>query len=71
MRERWGYLWVNIQVMNSILLFVLLSLSVYQDKPVDKDCKCKGFPLYGKIKIVNDFPDIKIKFVENFPGQEN
>ena len=32
-----------------------------------KDCRYKGFKLYGKVKIVNNFPDIKVKIVENFP----
>lgn len=30
-------------------------------------CTYKGFKLYGKIKIVDAFPDIKIKIVESFP----
>lgn len=33
----------------------------------DGDCTCKGHKLYGKIKFVNSFPDIKIKIVESFP----
>jgi hypothetical protein len=35
------------------------------DKVVD--CECKGVPLYGKVKIVNSFPDFKVKIVESFP----
>jgi len=31
------------------------------------DCKCKGVALYGKVKIVNSFPDFKIKVVDSFP----
>ena len=31
------------------------------------DCKCKGVPLYGKVKFVNSFPDFKVKIVESFP----
>src|SRR6266508_6761301 len=30
-------------------------------------CSYKGFKLYGKIKIVDAFPDIKVKIVESFP----
>lgn len=30
-------------------------------------CTYNGFKLYGKIKIVDAFPDIKIKIVESFP----
>ena len=32
-----------------------------------KGCKYKGFKLYGKIKVVHDFPDLKVQVVENFP----
>ena len=28
----------------------------------------KTFNLYGKVKIVEHFPDIKVKIVESFPG---
>lgn len=31
------------------------------------DCKCNGVSLYGKVKIVESFPDFKVKIVESFP----
>jgi hypothetical protein len=34
---------------------------------VGKDCCFKGRKLYGKIKFVTSFPDIKIKVVDSFP----
>lgn len=30
-------------------------------------CTYKGFQLYGKIKFVEDFPDIKVQLVDHFP----
>jgi hypothetical protein len=30
-------------------------------------CSYKGIPLYGKVKVVNAFPDIKVKVVRSFP----
>ena len=30
-------------------------------------CTYKGIPLYGKVKIVKSFPDIKVKVVKSFP----
>jgi hypothetical protein len=30
-------------------------------------CTYKGFPLHGKIKFVDDFPDITVQVVEHFP----
>lgn len=35
--------------------------------PISSDCSYKGFKLYGKIKFVNSFPDIKVKVVSSFP----
>lgn len=31
------------------------------------NCTFKGFKLYGKIKVVESFPDVKVKVVESFP----
>ncbi|MDR2972463.1 MAG: hypothetical protein LBU83_11135, partial [Bacteroidales bacterium] len=31
------------------------------------DCRCKGVSLYGKVKIVDVFPDFKVKIVDVFP----
>lgn len=37
------------------------------DNKITDDCKYKGIKLYGKIKFVTAFPDIKIQIVEAFP----
>ena len=29
-------------------------------------CTYNGIPLYGKVKVVNSFPDIKVKVVSSF-----
>jgi len=34
---------------------------------IQEDCTYEGMKLYGKIKFVTSFPDIKIKYVESFP----
>ena len=34
---------------------------------VGPDCKLKGKPLYGKVKIVEAFPDLKVQVVDAFP----
>jgi hypothetical protein len=56
----------NIMI-SSLLLSVIMFMTGAPDNPVDKKCQFKGFNLYGKIKVVTDFPDIKVKIVENFP----
>jgi len=36
------------------------------DKKVDKDCVFKGKKLYGKVKVVDAFPDFQVKRVDAF-----
>ena len=57
----------NIIMIYSFMLLVMMILSAAQDKPVDNKCQCRGFKLYGKVKIVNDFPDLKVKIVDDYP----
>lgn len=40
------------------------------DEKVESDCTCKGIPLYGKVKVVENFADFEVKVVENFPDLE-
>ncbi|HPQ69437.1 MAG TPA: hypothetical protein PKW95_09920 [bacterium] len=37
------------------------------DKKVSDDCTFNGKKMYGKVQIVEHFPDIKIQIVEHFP----
>ncbi len=32
------------------------------------DCTYKGFRLFGKVQLVEHFPDLKIQWVDHFPG---
>jgi len=52
-----------------LVLFILTCVSSYaQDKKIDfDDCTFNGFPLNGKIQVVDSFPDIKVQIVESFP----
>ena len=61
------------------LLAIVLSMSLNlfvpsgsgpDDPKINKDCYYKKFKLYGKIKFVENFPDIKVQIVENFPDLE-
>jgi acylphosphatase len=58
------------------ILVIVLSMAMHSSAPlrprpdepkISKDCCYKGFKLYGKIKFVENFPDIKVQIVENFP----
>lgn len=53
-------------------LFILLSIFffqplVYSENPIGSDCTYKGIKLHGKVKVVTNFPDIKVQKVTNFP----
>lgn len=54
-----------------VLVFTLIycSDSYSQKKPIiDFDsCTFNGIQLYGKVKFVDSFPDIKVQIVDSFP----
>ncbi|WP_443029179.1 hypothetical protein [Spirulina sp. CS-785/01] len=50
------------------LLSQLCTVSTATDSTVNAaSCTFQGTPLYGKIKIVESFPDVKVKIVNTFP----
>ena len=55
-----------------LFIFILVSASLLaSDVKIDKDdCTVtkdgKTYPLYGKVKIVDSFEDIKVKIVDSF-----
>ncbi|HEX9250615.1 MAG TPA: hypothetical protein VF870_00150 [Ignavibacteriaceae bacterium] len=54
----------------TLLIILFLSVtSLSQDKSkIDfETCTYKDFPLYGKVKFVESFPDIKVQIVDAFP----
>lgn len=63
----------NIFIFNKLVLSLLLSLVLFfmmspcfaADK-ISSNCTFKGVKLYGKVKVVTSFPDIKVQIVENF-----
>lgn len=50
-----------------LILSLFFSFSAYAKSPISKDCTFKDIKLYGKIKIVENFPDLKVKVVNHFP----
>lgn len=67
----------------TLLLFTIalvVGLRAGEKDFVSADCKFRGIPLYGKVKvvergadfkvkIVSSFPDLKVKLVESFPDK--
>lgn len=54
--------------MKSLFIAVLMTLffSGKTTEPVTSDCKCKGIPLHGKVKVVESFEDFKVRVVNSF-----
>ena len=56
------------------MLFACTCIFAQQVKISKSDCSVtvngKTFPLSGKVKIVESFPDIKVQVVESFPDVE-
>jgi hypothetical protein len=52
-----------------LLTLTINSFLIAQDNnKIDfENCTFNGFQLYGKVKIVEWFPDIKVQIVESFP----
>lgn len=53
------YEWTDTALNNKITTEVLDQL--------ENECQFKGIPLYGKVQIVDAFPDIKVQVVDAFP----
>ncbi|MBQ9439881.1 MAG: hypothetical protein IJU35_04750 [Paludibacteraceae bacterium] len=56
----------------TIMIAVLMPLIVMAQATIDKSNGTvtkdgKTFPLYGKVQIVNSFPDLKVQIVDAFP----
>jgi len=49
------------------LIFLFLGTSYTALSRVDNDCSWNGIQLYGKVKVVESFPDIKVEVVQSFP----
>ena len=55
--------------MTLIIILFFCNISLTQDKnKIDFEiCTFNGFPLYGIVKFVESFPDIKVQIVDSFP----
>tara|TARA_Y100001954_G_scaffold89344_1_gene97885 strand:+ start:8908 stop:9225 length:318 start_codon:yes stop_codon:yes gene_type:complete len=49
------------------LILLCVSFCITVKAEVDSGCTWKGIPLFGKVKVVNSFPDILVEEVNSFP----
>ncbi len=57
----------KILVSLSAVALALGCASVASAGKVDGSCSYKGKRLYGKVKVVDSFPDLKVQVVRSFP----
>jgi hypothetical protein len=50
-----------------LLMVLFFTMNISTAGEISPSCTYNGIPLYGKVKIVESFADIKVKVVENFP----
>ena len=43
------------------------NIAAKETSKISSDCTFKGFKLYGKVQVVDAFPDIKVQVVDAFP----
>lgn len=49
------------------IILLISAISSGQSKKDNENCHYRGYRLYGKIQIVDHFPDLKVQIVASFP----
>jgi acylphosphatase len=57
----------KLMALTAAVALALTTASAVAGGKVGSDCTFKGKKLYGKVKFVKNFPDIKIEVVDHFP----
>lgn len=57
----------KITIIASSVAMVLVFTTFVLSGNVGSDCSFKGKRLYGKVQVVDSFPDIKVQVVTSFP----
>jgi hypothetical protein len=50
-----------------MLIMILSAAAIFNSRERVKDCRFEGQNLYGRVKVVNSFPDFRVKVVNSFP----
>jgi len=59
--------WVLVALSVAAVGLAIIASSALAVGKVASDCTFSGHKLYGKIKLVDSFPDLKVKLVDAFP----
>lgn len=59
--------WVGLLAFVSLIGVMALRATAVAGDKISPDCSLKGHKLFGKIKVVNAFPDLKVQVVTAFP----
>jgi hypothetical protein len=51
----------------ALMLLIVAAITSAGEKKVGPDCTFNGKKLYGKVKFVDSFPDLKVRAVDAFP----
>lgn len=54
----------------TVLLLFAMTIPAMAASVINQDGYYKGIKLCGRVKVVEHFADIKIKYVNSFPGVE-
>lgn len=54
----------------TVLLLLAMTIPAMAASAINQDGYYKGIKLCGRVKVVEHFADIKIKYVNSFPGVE-
>ena len=54
----------------TVLLLLAMTIPAMAASAINQDGYYKGIKLCGKVKVVEHFADIKVKYVNSFPGVE-
>jgi hypothetical protein len=59
--------WVWVLLLVFFLPMTMPSSTAFAAGKIGKDCTFKGRKLFGKVKVVTAFPDLKVQIVDTFP----
>jgi len=59
--------WLPVLLLLALVALPVPSTTALAAGKIGKDCTFKGRKLFGKVKVVDAFPDLKVQIVDAFP----